>query len=217
MSIDYLGSKRAIKSFITLLVAPVLVASTLAVSPISASAQTSLHLPATQGSTQRVIVTVVNDADVAVVANEVAAAGAVVHERFINVLSAFTASLTTAQALVLADDPRVTGIEIDEEISLDSFEPASATPSAAGDLIPGQYIITLRPNASQTAKDSLVSILGNSIIRTFSYAIKGYTVNLSPAQLKALKGNPAVQNIEQDQVITISSDQVNPPWGLDRI
>ena len=217
MSIDYLGSKRAIKSFITLLVAPVLVASTLAVSPISASAQTSLHLPATQGSTQRVIVTVVNDADVALVANEVAAAGAVVHERFINVLSAFTASLTTAQALVLADDPRVTGIEIDEEISLDSFEPARATPSAAGDLIPGQYIITLRPNASQTAKDSLVSILGNSIIRTFSYAIKGYTVNLSPAQLKALKGNPAVQNIEQDQVITISSDQVNPPWGLDRI
>ncbi|CAB4810665.1 unannotated protein [freshwater metagenome] len=217
MSIDYLGSKRAFKSFITLAVAPVLIASTLALSPVAASAQTSLHLPAAQGSTQRVIVTVANDADVALVANAVESAGAVVYERFTNVLSAFTASLTTAQALVLADDPRVTGIEIDEPISLDSFEPTTPAPSEAGDLIPGQYIITLRPTASQTAKADVVSILGHSIIRTFSYAIKGYTADLTPAQLKSLKGNPAIQNIEQDQVITISSDQVNPPWGLDRI
>ena len=217
MGIIFLGSKRAIKSFIALAIAPLLVASTLAVSPISASAQTSSRLPATQGSTQRVIVTVANNADVAIVANEVEVAGSVVHERFTNVVSAFTASITTAQALVLADDPRVTGIELDEEISLDSFEVAPQLPAAAGDPIPGRYIITLRPNANQTAKADLISILGNSIIRTFSYAIKGYAANLSPAQLKALKGNPAIQNIEQDQVVTTNSDQLNPPWGLDRI
>ena len=217
MGIHYLGSKRVSKSFIALVVAPLLVASSLAITPISASAQTSLRLPATQGTTQRVIVSVTNDANVAIVANEVEAVGAVVHERFTNVLSAFAASLTIAQALALADDPRVTGIEIDEEISLDSFESTPRLPAVAGDPIPGRYIITLRPNANQTAKDSLISILGDSVIRTFSNAIKGYAADLSPTQLKALKGNTAVQNIEQDQVITISSDQLNPPWGLDRI
>jgi subtilisin family serine protease len=205
------------KAFVAFIIAPLLVASTLAVSPISASAQTSVRLPSTQGSTQRVIVTVANDADVAIVANAVESAGAVVYERFTNVLSAFAASLTTAQALVLADDPRVTGIELDEEISLDSFEATSSAPSTAGDVIAGRYIISLRPNANQTAKASVVSILGDSIITTFSHAIKGYLVDLTPSQLKALKGNIAVQNIEQDRVITISSDQLNPPWGLDRI
>ena len=217
MVANSVGSKRAFKSLIALAVAPLLIASTLAVSPISASAQPSRRLPATQGSTQRVIVSVASDADVANVANDVEVAGSVVHERFTSVVSAFTASITTAQALVLADDPRVTGIELDEEISLDSFEASTQSPAAAGDAIPGRYIITLRRNANQTAKADLISILGNSIIRTFSYAIKGYAANLSPAQLKALKGNPAIQNIEQDQVVTANSDQLNPPWGLDRI
>jgi subtilisin family serine protease len=118
---------------------------------------------------------------------------------------------------VLADDPRVTGIEIDETISIDSFEATSSAPSTAGDVIPGRYIISLRPNANQTAMAGVISILGDSIITTFSHAIKGYLVDLTPSQLKALKGNIAVQNIEQDRVITISSDRLNPPWGLDRI
>jgi len=215
--ITYLGSKRASKSFIAIVVAPLLVVSTLAVSPITASAQASLPLPATLGSTQRVIVTVTNDANVAILANEVEAAGSVVYERFTNVVSAFAASLTIAQVLVLADDPRVTGIEVDEEISLDSFESTSRLPSVAGNPIPGRYIITLRPNANQTTKSDVISILGDSIVATFTEAIKGYSADLSPTQLKALKGNSAVQNISPDQVVTASSDQVNPPWGLDRI
>jgi subtilisin family serine protease len=210
-------TKLGIKLLFSFAVVPVLVSSTLAMTPFSASAQTSLRLPVSQGATQRFIVTVANDADVAIVANAVESAGAVVYERFTNVLSAFAASLTTAQALVLADDPRVTGIEIDETISLDSFEATSSAPSTAGDVIPGRYIISLRPNANQTAKAGVISILGDSIITTFSHAIKGYLVDLTPSQLKALKGNIAVQNIEQDRVITISSDQLNPPWGLDRI
>ena len=206
-----------IKVLLSFALIPVLVSSTLAMTPWSASAQPALRLPVSQGATQRFIVTVANDADVAIVANAAESAGAVVYERFTKVLSAFAASLTTAQALVLADDPRVTGIEIDETISLDSFETTSSSPSTAGDVIPGRYIISLRPNANQTAKADVVSILGDSIITTFSHAIKGYLVDLTPSQLKALKGNIAVQNIEQDRVITISSDQVNPPWGLDRI
>jgi len=217
VGVTHVATKRSMKAFVAFIIAPLLIASTLAVSSASATTLTSLRLPTTQGTTQRFIVTVANDTDVAIVANAVESAGAVVYERFTNVLSAFAASLTTAQALVLADDPRVTGIEIDETISIDSFEATSSAPSTAGDVIPGRYIISLRPNANQTAKAGVISILGDSIITTFSHAIKGYLVDLTPSQLKALKGNIAVQNIEQDRVITISSDQLNPPWGLDRI
>ena len=217
VDVIYLGSKRAIKSFITLAIAPLLIASTLAVSPISASAQTAVRLPPTQGSTQRVIVSVASDADVTLVANEVEAAGVVVYEQFTNVVSAFAASLTPAQALVLADDPRVTGIELDEEISLDSFEAATQPPAVAGDPIPGQYIIMLKPLASATAKADVLSLLGNSITTTYSAAFKGYAAALTSSQLKALKSNQSVQLIEQDRIITVSSTQSDPPWGLDRI
>ena len=68
MVANSVGSKRAFKSLIALAVAPLLIASTLAVSPISASAQPSSRLPATQGSTQRVIIAVATDADVAGIA-----------------------------------------------------------------------------------------------------------------------------------------------------
>jgi subtilisin family serine protease len=185
--------------------------------PFSASAQTSLRLPVSQGATQRFIVTVASRSDVAIIANEVEAAGASVDYRFTKVLTGFSASLTAAQAEALGSDPRVLNINLDEKISLDSFATSTEIPAAAGDVIPGRYIVTLKSTASQSAKAGVLSILGTSVIAKFTEVFTGYTADLTPAQLVGLEGNPAVQNIEQDRVITISSTQVDPPWGLDRI
>ena len=217
MSINFRGSRKAFISFVSLAIAPLLVASTFAISPVVASAQTELRLPATQGATQRYIVTVSKYADVFNVANEVEAAGAIVYKRFTKVISAFAVSLSTAQAFVLARDPRVTSIEVDQTISLDTFDAPMSVPSMTGNLIPGRYIISLRPEANQIAKASVINILGNSIIATFSQSMNGYVAHLTPTQIKALRANPAVEYIEQDQIISISGDQINPPWGLDRI
>ena len=186
------GSQRAIKGFVMLVAVPLLLASTLAVSPVAAAASSSLHLPATQGATQRFIVTVASDSDVAEIGHDLESVGATVHERFTKVFSGLSVSLTTAQAMALADDHRVTSIEIDELVSLDSFEASTQSPSVVGDVIPGRYIITLRPTANQTAKDNVLTILGDSIIANFSYAIRGYSADLSPTQLKALEGSPAI-------------------------
>jgi len=176
-----------------------------------------IQLPSTQGATKRYIITVDNNVNVANFANEVEAAGAVVHKRFTKVLNGFSASLTSDQAAALANDQRVTAIDIDKTISLDSFESNSSPPLVARDLVPGRYIITLRSTTTPTAKANVLSILGQSLVATFTSALNGYTADLSPEQLLTLRSNPAVQYIEQDQVITINSDQVNPPWGLDRI
>ena len=211
------GSKRALKSFISLVVASLLLATTFAVSPVAASAHTELRLPNTQGTTQRFIIAVATDADVAGISDDLEVAGATVHETFTDVFSGLSATLTTPQAMVLADDPRVLSIEVDEVVSLDSFEATTQSPAAAGDVIPGRYIIMLKPSASATAKADVLSLLGTSITRTYSAAFKGYAATLTSSQLKALKGNPAIQHIEQDRIITVSSSQPNPPWGLDRI
>ena len=217
MGAKSIGSKRAFKSLVALVAAPLLIASTFAVSPVAASGRTELRLPNTQGATQRFIVAVATDADVAEIGRDLEVAGAAVHETFTNVFSGLSASLTTPQAMVLADDPRVLSIEVDEVVSLDSFEATTQSLEVAGDAIPGRYIIMLKPLASATAKANVLSLLGSSITRTYSAAFKGYAATLTSSQLKALKGNPAIQYIEQDRIITVSSSQPNPPWGLDRI
>lgn len=217
MGAKNIGSKRAIKSLVALAVAPLLLVTTFAVSPVTASGRTELRLPNAQGTTQRFIVAVATDADVAGISDDLEVAGATVHQTFTNVFSGLSASLTTPQAMVLADDPRVLSIEVDEVVSLDSFEATTQSPAAAGDAIPGRYIIMLKPSTSATAKADVLSLLGSSITRTYSAAFKGYAATLTSSQLKALKGNPAIQHIEQDRIITVSSSQPNPPWGLDRI
>ena len=210
-------TKRRMKLLLCLRVFPFLLVSTLAITPVTAKAQHMIQLPATQGTTKRYIITVDNNVNVANLANEVEAAGAVVHKRFTKVLTGFSASLTSDQAAALANDQRVTAIDIDKTISLDSFESNSSPPLAAGDLVPGRYIITLRSTTTPNAKANVLSILGQSLVATFTGALNGYTADLSPEQLLTLRSNPAVQYIEQDQVVTINSDQVVPPWGLDRI
>ena len=217
MGAKSIGLKRAFKSLVALVAAPLLIASTFAVSPVAASGRTELRLPNTRGATQRFIVAVATDADVAEIGRDLEVAGAAVHETFTNVFSGLSASLTTPQAMVLADDPRVLSIEVDEVVSLDSFEATTQSLEVAGDAIPGRYIIMLKPLASATAKANVLSLLGSSITRTYSAAFKGYAATLTSSQLKALKGNPAIQYIEQDRIITVSSSQPNPPWGLDRI
>ncbi len=217
MGAKNIGSKRAFKSLLALFAAPLLLATTFAVSPVAASGRTELRLPNTQGATQRFIVAVATDADVAEIGRDLEVAGAAVHETFTNVFSGLSASLTTPQAMMLADDPRVLSIEVDEVVSLDSFEATTQSPAATGDAIPGRYIIMLKPSTSAIAKADVLSLLGSSITRTYSAAFKGYAATLTSSQLKALKGNPAIQHIEQDRIITVSSSQPNPPWGLDRI
>ena len=211
-------TKRGGRYWLCLVVVPLLFTATLAVIPAAATAEIALQLPIAQGAAQRYIVTVASRSDVAIIANEVEAAGATVDYRFTKVLTGFSASLTAAQAEALGSDPRVLNINLDEKISLDSFATSTEIPAAAGDVIPGRYIVTLKSTANQSAKAGVLSILGTSVIAKFTEVFTGYTADLTPAQLVALESNPAVQNIEQDQIITINSDQSDPPsWGLDRI
>jgi hypothetical protein len=74
-----IGSKRAFKSLVALFAAPLLLATTFAVSPVAASGRTELRLPNTQGATQRFIVAVATDADVAEIGRDLEVAGAAVH------------------------------------------------------------------------------------------------------------------------------------------
>ncbi|WP_328773854.1 S8 family peptidase [Streptomyces sp. NBC_00286] len=91
---------------------------------------------------------------------------------------------------------------------------------ATGKAIPGQYIVTLKPG---TNAGSLARIAGVRTRHTFDAVIDGFAAELNAGQLNALRRNPAVLRIEEDQqvradrTIRAAATQSNATWGLDRI
>jgi len=86
--------------------------------------------------------------------------------------------------------------------------------------IDGSYIVVFKESVGDV--DNEVNDMGQRhAIRAnyrFKHAIKGFAGKLTAAQLEALRSDPRVAYVEQDQVAHIDATQTNPPsWGLDRI
>jgi subtilisin family serine protease len=81
--------------------------------------------------------------------------------------------------------------------------------------VPGSYIVKL--------KDPTVDAAGfdGQVARRFA-AFGGFSATLTPKQARRLAADPAVEYVEQDQVVHANgvgalATQANAPWGLDRI
>ena len=93
----------------------------------------------------------------------------------------------------------------------------------AGQPIPGQYIVVLNGSLStQSAEDfslqtaAVASDLGVQSARPLQ-VINGFVAQVESAKLAALRADPRVAYVEQDQVMKASATQSRPTWGLDRI
>ncbi|MDQ2995509.1 MAG: S8 family peptidase [Chloroflexota bacterium] len=87
---------------------------------------------------------------------------------------------------------------------------------AQGTLIPDQYIVVFKSGTS--TKASMIA-RSNGVAATFIYdaVFNGFAARLNPSQLGAMRRNPNVAYVEQDQVITSDTTQSSATWGLDRI
>jgi subtilisin family serine protease len=95
--------------------------------------------------------------------------------------------------------------------------------------IAGSYVVVLKADAvgqprSTLARSSvpgraqaLAQRYGGTVGEVYSAALTGFSVTLSPAQARRLAADPAVEYVEQDQVISLDATQTNATWGLDRI
>ena len=195
--------------------------------PVTASAQSvapnvndvaPLELPAFTGSQQlnHYLIAVAPETNtIAAVADAITNAGATITGRY-DTLGTLDALLTAEQATTLAAHPSIAGVDLDRPVDIDGPEP-----------IPGRYIITLARSTNPTTRAAIVSALGNNVIATYRHAIDGYAVELTAAELKALKDLPGIATIESDLTITLdqtvdndeisaAGTQIGAPWGLDR-
>jgi subtilisin family serine protease len=87
-----------------------------------------------------------------------------------------------------------------------------------GKVIAGRYLVILDDGGSPLDVANRADV---SPLRTYRWAVDGFTARLTSSQLAAIRRKPAVAFVEPDQVFTASATQTmdanGDPWGLDRI
>ena len=86
--------------------------------------------------------------------------------------------------------------------------------AASGRAIEGAYIVVLNEGANPR---SVAAVAGVEPRHVYTAALNGFAGTLNAGQLNALRHNPAVAFIEQDQVAELSATQSGATWGIDRI
>ena len=92
--------------------------------------------------------------------------------------------------------------------------------------IPQQYIVVLdidadgvvgNPSLSAKTSNELAASYGGVITNVYSYAINGFSAQMSEDQALKLSHDPRVRFVEEDSIMEADATQSNPPWGLDRL
>jgi subtilisin family serine protease len=78
------------------------------------------------------------------------------------------------------------------------------------------YIVTLDSGSPEIVA-GLAAALGGDVGHVYENALQGFSVSLPTALLPTLLALPGVASIERDEILSISSTQSNPSYGLDRI
>jgi subtilisin family serine protease len=86
--------------------------------------------------------------------------------------------------------------------------------AARGAAVEGSYLVVLNEGADPR---SVAAALGIAPRYVYVAAVNGFAGTLNAGQLNALRHNPAVAWIEQDQRYQAATTQTGAPWGLDRI
>ena len=88
--------------------------------------------------------------------------------------------------------------------------------------IPGSYIVVFKDTVGdvQTEASALAQTHGGQVKHYYAHALKGFSVSLPDAAVQAMKNNPNVAYIEQDQTVSLNETplaQNLATWGLDRV
>lgn len=109
-----------------------------------------------------------------------------------------------------------------EPTAIPSAVPSPSSELAAqrgGGVIAGRYIVVFRDNVSDPRGKALEKArrANGRVTHTYGAALRGFAAELDAAGVAALRADPDVAYVEQDQVITLTTTQAGATWGIDRI
>jgi subtilisin family serine protease len=89
--------------------------------------------------------------------------------------------------------------------------------------IPGEYIVVLKSDLKQVAQrgasaiaQEMASQHGGQVFHTYEHALKGFAVRMPEARVQALRADPRVAYIEENQEVFANASQTGATWGIDR-
>jgi len=91
---------------------------------------------------------------------------------------------------------------------------------ASAQRIPGQYIIVFDDDVSDVVAraNTIVASFGGTLSFTYTAALKGFAASgLTDAAAATIAGMAGVRYVEQDQVMSIITEQAEATWGIDRV
>ncbi|HEX6369196.1 MAG TPA: S8 family peptidase, partial [Longimicrobium sp.] len=86
--------------------------------------------------------------------------------------------------------------------------------AAPGKAIAGEYIVVLNDG---TDPRSVAAVAGVTPKHVYEAALDGFSATMNAGQVNALRHNPNVKWVEEDQVVEVSTTQTGATWGIDRI
>jgi len=93
-------------------------------------------------------------------------------------------------------------------------EAAPLRGAAAGRSLEGRYIVVLKEGADPR---SVAAVAGAEPRHVYDSALNGFAAELNAGQLNALRHNPNVEYVEEDQRFDYATTQSGATWGIDRI
>jgi subtilisin family serine protease len=102
-------------------------------------------------------------------------------------------------------------------------QPAAIVYAGGPDAIKDSYIVVFKDAVSAQGTDARVAgVAARHGIRgvklTYRAALSGFAATMSERQASQLAADPDIALVEQDRVVRVATEQVNPgSWGLDRI
>ena len=196
--------------FVAISVAGVAVTSSTPVFAVTNAGTNSI--PVAQNDSRAKYVLVANsESDYESLRRDLQNAGADILEEYSNVFIGAAVLISLEQAQTLQNDPRVSAIELDQNITTDESTLDDS------DVIPGSYIIEMMPGASAAAQESVLAFLDENVTYQYTQAIRGFAARLTANEAKMLQENPAVRSVEPDRVVRVTGEQLSPTWGLDRL
>ena len=145
--------------------------------------------------------------------------GNAVSDVYSSAVDGFVAELDNTDVVRLRKDKDVLVVELDRTLSINESSGVLGPDlsNLMGVAIDNQYIVTLKNDVASRAFATIEAAMGSQILSVYTAAINGFAAVLDASALERLAKDPSVESIEQDRIVVLQGDQVNPPWGLDRV
>ncbi len=145
--------------------------------------------------------------------------GNAVSDVYSSAVDGFVVELDNADVMRLRKDKDVLLVELDRTLSINESSGVLGPDlsNLMGVPVADQYIVTLKNDVAPRVFATAEAATGSQILSVYTAAMNGFAAMLNASALERLAKDPNVESIEQDRIVVLQGDQVDPPWGLDRV